>query len=140
MMLFRSVLCVVMLAMACSSSRSNKNQPRFSNLITLNPPGKQKTVASKIYVDSVKFIDYKKEKALLISGNMANGCTYISEASHTSTDETLQLSLKAWKPADKICSQALVPFSFIYDKLSQQELDGYNAVVMNQKSFKIEHE
>jgi len=97
----------------------------------------QQASPSNLYIDSVKMIDYKKNKALLISGNMANGCTYLREASHTVEGDSLKLSMTTWQPADKMCSQALVPFSFIYDDFPQEKLNGKKTMSLNKKSFKI---
>lgn len=138
-MLFRfALLLVFLIALAgCASSQSDQNQPQYPNLVSVNPPNGQKNSPSKAYIDSVKMIDHKGNKALLISGNMANGCTYLLKATHTAADDSLSISLTAWKPADKICSQALVPFSFIYDELSAEELNKRNTMSINQKSFKL---
>lgn len=140
MILFRAVLFLSVVAMACSSSEPEQQQPEYPNLIALNPPDTQQVVSSNVYVDSVKVIDHNNEKALLISGNLASGCTYLRDASHTAAADSLQLSLTAWKPADKMCTQALVPFSFIYEELPSAELETHSRATVNDQTFKLKKE
>lgn len=142
MILLRSILILSLFAVACSSSEPENvdQQPRFPNLISLTQPGDQDTSSSKVYVDSVQWIEYEQKKSLLISGNLANGCTYLQDASHTMAGDSLQISLVAWKPANKMCTQALVPFSFIYDKLPQAIAESHAEVIINQQGFKLKVE
>lgn len=146
MILFRSILVLSLIAVACSSSepeqenQDQNQQPAFPNLIAVNQPGEQQAAPSKVYVDSVKWVDYEGKKALLITGNLPNGCTYIKEASHDTTGNTLRISLDAWKPADKMCTQALVPFSFVYDQLGQADAQAYTDVSVNDKALKLKKE
>lgn len=140
MILLRAALILSLIAVACSSSEPEQQQPEYPNLISLNPPENQQVDSSKIYIDSVKLVDYNQEKALLISGNLSNGCTYLRDASHTMTADSLKLSLTAWKPADKMCTQALVPFSFLYKELPAQKLENHTEARVNQQAFKIEKE
>lgn len=137
MMLFRTLFILPFLVVGCSSSEPESEQAQYPNLITVNTPENQSMEASNAYIDSVKIIDYKKEKALLITGNLANGCTYLKEVSHTANGNALAIILKTWKPADKICSQALVPFSFIYNEMTSTELKRKDSVSVNQQSFII---
>lgn len=139
MILFRAVLFLSVFAIACSSSEPEQ-QPEYPNLTSLNPPDTQQVASSIIYIDSVKVIDHNNEKALLISGNFPNGCTYLRDASHTATADSLQLSLTAWKPADKMCTQALVPFSFIYEELPAAELEQHSRTSVNDQTFKLKQE
>lgn len=147
MILLRSIIILSILAAGCSSSESDnpKNnqsqdkQPAFPNLISLKQPGQIETAPSKVYVDSARWIDYKGNKALLLSGNLPNGCTYIKEVTHTTTSDTLQISLHAWKPANKMCTQALVPFSYIYTRLSPDNLAPHAGFSVNGKSLSLQY-
>lgn len=149
MTLFRCALILSLIAVACSSpepkqsqepEQQNEQASEFPNLISLKQPGEQEIASSKVYVDTIKWVDQQGKNVLLISGNLPNGCTYIKGASHAMTDDSLKITLDAWKPAEKMCTQAMVPFSFIYDKLEMETANTYSKASVNGKPVTISKE
>ncbi len=140
-MKFTSILLALTLAVAaCSSSQpdSGPTAENYPNLVQLRPPGTQKFVSSKVYIDSVNMISRGEQKALLISGNFPDGCTRLQNAGHNIDNDSLIISLTAWKPSDKMCTQAMVPFSFIYENVSKDQMQALPALSINKKNFKIQ--
>jgi hypothetical protein len=136
MKLLSSVLMIAVTFAACSSSKSDadKSSADRSNQIPLNPPTTQQYDQSKVYVDSVNMVD----QGLLISGNLPDGCSKLHKASHTMRNDSLNITLTAWKPSDKMCTQSLVPFSFLYQDLSSQALSNRTSLSINGESFNID--
>lgn len=132
-------LCILLVLMiGCAKSESgNAQQTTYPNLTQLSPPDIQEYTDSKVYVDSVKVIDRDNQKALLIYGNLSNGCTRLHKASHSIENDFLQLTLTGWQPEGKMCSQALVPYSFIYEQVPQEQLERFETVNINGNSYSI---
>jgi len=127
----------VLLALAgCTSSSNNRTlQQPPSDLITLQKPGDTPHQPSKVYVDSVTKVTYKKKTALLVNGTLPDACTKVEEVDHNIKDSTLSLTFKTWRNPDVMCAQVLTSFTFIYDKLSKEELSSHSAVIINGTSY-----
>ncbi len=134
---------LLVLAFACAPDESaNTNsdadmENNYPNLVQLNSAEADSTAPSKVYVDSVEVINVENEKALLISGNFANSCTFLQSVSHSVKSDTLAVSLIARMPADKLCAAVLTPFSFIYDDLPAKLIQNSQYVAINGKQFQI---
>jgi len=88
-----------------------------------------------VYVDSVTKVTYKKKTALLVNGTLPDACTKVEEVDHNIKDSTLSLTFKTWRNPDVMCAQVLTSFTFIYDKLSKEELSSHSAVIINGTSY-----
>lgn len=67
-----------------------------------------------LYVDGVTIAIMESmplQAAAEISGNFADGCTSLGDVVVTRLDNTFYITLKAVRPADQMCTQALVPFT-----------------------------
>lgn len=126
------------MAAGCASSEKNGNDKKdYENLVEIKPPEKQNQEASQVYVDSVKLIDDNRRKALLVSGNFPDGCTHLGQASHTIHNGKIELSLSAWRNPEMMCTQVLTPFSFIYDKLAEEDLEKQSSVLVNGTTYEL---
>lgn len=121
----------------CASS-DPKLTDSYPNLTELQQPEGTPHQDGKVYIDSLKKITLEEGNAFLISGKLADGCTYLQTISHKETEEnTIHLEVTAWRHADKICTQALVPFSYIYRELSNSQIDHYSEIFINGKKYSI---
>ena len=129
--LFSATLILAVMLAACSSSNSDTdNSPtEHPNQTLLNPPESQQYDQSRVYIDSVSIV----EQGLLISGNLPDGCSKLHEVSHSLQNDSLSISLSAWKPADKMCTQAVTPFSFTYKKIGRDQLQNAAVISVNKK-------
>ena len=135
-LLFISSLLV--LVSTCVSSEKNSNRKEdFSNLVSLNPPGEQKQEDSNIYIDTVQAITLEEQKALLISGSFPDACTHLKSATDTLTNDTLKITLKAWRETDRMCAQVLTSFSYIYEGIPEEVLNNRSTVTINNSSYPI---
>jgi hypothetical protein len=130
------------LAAGCASSDKDEGQSgdsNFKNQVKLNPPESQNQQDSKVYIDSVEVVTYNDAKALLISGNFPDGCTHLGKATHTLHNGMLEVSLSAWRDPDQMCIQALTPFSFVYDELTQSDanLEQRSSVTVNGTIYEL---
>lgn len=138
-----SSLLVAFLAAACSSSEPEQGPDEAStksypNLTQLSPPDTARQhQPANVYIDSVTLISRNSRTALLISGNLPDGCSKLGEARHTMAGDTLRLTLSAWKPSDRMCTQALVPFSYIYDQFPNKAVQPGGSVVVNEDTYKV---
>ena len=129
-------LFMIFAVAACSSPKTKpetENTQQYPDLTQLSKPGTQDYDQSKISVDSVKTV----EQGLLIAGALPDGCSKLREASHAMQGDTLRINLSAWKPADKMCTQVLTPFTFIYKELSEQKITNAAATLVNGKKYII---
>lgn len=126
------LIAALILIASCTSSSQNKQlQELPDDLITLQQPGDTPHQPSKVYIDSVTQVVIKQQSVLLISGTFPDACTKLKEATHTTEGNTVSLDLKAWRNPDVMCAQVLTSFSFIYDKLSQDELSSHSQITIN---------
>lgn len=128
-----------LLSAACASSQNKKEIQKsdYPHLIELTEPENDRYAESKIYVDSVEHAYLDKESVLLIHGEFPDGCTYLREASHTLEDDQLELSLKSWRDRDEMCTQALEPFSFIFEDITADELENLDTLYVNDSPYPI---
>lgn len=85
---------------------------------------------SKVYVDSVKKVSQNGEAALKIFGNYPDSCTYLQGVNHRLENGEIHLQLTALRK-DMMCTQMLVPFSFVYEGLTEKEISGHSKVIIN---------
>src|SRR5699024_987739 len=135
--LWLAVLTIVHLA-GCTTSTPVAQKAYEPHLMPLHPPNEGQAVTSyPAHIDTVRIIEKDHQKALLVSGKLPNGCAKLGKAKIIASD-TLTLQLWAWQPEELMCTQALVPFSFIFDGLPQKQLEGQVQVQINNQHFKIQ--
>lgn len=135
---FLLFLTVSLLAAACASSEKNSNRKEdFPNLVNLNPPDDQKQEESNIYIDTVEYITLEDQKALLISGSFPDACTHLKSATDSLENDTLKITLKAWRETDKMCAQVLTSYSYIYEGIPKEVLENRSTVTINNRSYPI---
>lgn len=129
-------LAVLILIVGCASS-SNKHNQDYEDLVSLQKPQDQPHRTSKIYIDSLKQITHEQESALLIHGTFPDACTKLEEVTHRVENDSLYLDLKAWRNPDKMCSQVLTPFSYIYEKLSEEDFASHSEIIINDTAYNL---
>lgn len=129
----------IMAAGCTSSEKNDKNRQSFEHLVDLVPPEKQQAREnSKIYIDSVRVVSFDDAKALLVSGNFPDGCTHLGQVSHAFENGKLRLKLMAWRDPDMMCTQALTPFSYVYEKVPAEKIETISSVDINGSTFELE--
>lgn len=132
------LLTATIVSFGCASSEKNSNKEKeYPNLVSLNPPEDQKQEESNIYIDTVESITQNKQKALLISGSFPDGCTHLKAAKYSIAEDTLKISLEAWREAEMMCAQVLTSFSFIYDEIPEQSLKSASSVMVNGRMYRV---
>lgn len=125
-----------LLAIGCASSSQNSNNPdSYENLVSIEQPDDEPNRPSKVYIDSVNTVTENNKETLLISGTFPDACTKISSVTHHTQNDSLHLDIEAWRNPDQMCSQVLTPFSYLYDQLSDEELDSYSQVIINNTAY-----
>lgn len=133
----RALLFIAFILTACASSPPVQHA-RFLNRLELSPPGNnQAAIPAALYIRSVQVVNWHRAKALLISGKLPNGCARLKKAVITGNNDSLHLKLRAWQPAEATCTQALVPFSFIFDQFPPQKLRQASVIQINNQRYKI---
>lgn len=132
------LLAGIIMAGGCASSEKNDAHKKgYVNLVEVRAPEQQNHEDSKVYIDSVQFIDDNNRRVLLISGNFPDGCTHLGQASHTTHTGKVELSLSAWRDPDMMCTQALTPFSFIYDDLTKEDFKQQSTLLVNGTTYEL---
>lgn len=127
------------LFMAAGCASSDPELPdSYPNLTELQQPESTPYQEGKVYIDSLKQITIEEGKALLISGKLADGCTHLRDITHQETeDSALRVKVTAWRHADKMCTQALVSFSYIYREVSNSQMNHYSDILINGKKYSL---
>lgn len=136
-----SGLSAVLIVISCGCAPSQQNEDPeelYQNLVTLNPPEDQSSREdSQVYLDSVDIISSQDRQSLVIHGSFPDGCTSLDSAEHSLHNDTLTVNLSAWRNPDLMCSQVLTQFTFIYNKLKDQEFINLSTVIVNGTTFNI---
>ena len=135
------ILTSLFIICSCASSskddQQSNSQSEYPNLVELQTPKKSTVESGKAYVDSVKKVTNDSQTALLISGNFADGCTHLESVTHSTQNDSLALELSTWRDPDAMCTQALTPFSFIYDDMDGEELSNYSQISIKEKTYSL---
>lgn len=118
-----------------SSSKNNVDPESYENLTSIQKPGEKPFKQAKVYIDSVKMVWVNNHPALLINGTFPDGCTKLQEVTHRIHNDSLYLDMKAWRNPNMMCTQALTPFTYIYDQLSKKHYQSYNHININSTTF-----
>ena len=130
-MLLLFVLAAFLCIAGCSSTASFTaiTEQEKSLLIETNPPTVKQYQELSVYLTSIVKRKIANQPALLVKGELPNGCARLADVSYSySIDErgtdgkTLVIQLSAWKKQGEVCSQQLVPFTYPIENLSTQEI------------------
>ncbi len=119
----------------CASSQKSDNVKSLENLVSIQEPGDEPHNPSKVYIDSVKKITINDSPGLLISGTFPDACTKIQQVTHHTSDNSLYIDIKAWRNPEQMCAQVLTPFSYLYHKMTEEELSTYSKAIINERSY-----
>jgi len=109
------------------------------HLITAQQPDVDQYRTVNVYIDSVRIYEHDGQKVLLIKGNLPNPCSTLKPVSHEITDpKHLQLKVEAWQPEDKMCTQVLQPFAYLYDKVPADQLSQITNVQVGKNTYSLE--
>ncbi len=86
------------------------------------PPDEVETTGATVFLESVERIQRPDTAYLLIKGNFANGCSRLKEVSHIIEEHTLTLNIEAWQPKNRMCTQVLTPFTYLYTRPKSDEV------------------
>lgn len=117
---FYLVMVALFLAAACSTPQKTAQKTDIQ--------------PSKVYVDSVKTVNQNGTAGLKIFGRFPDSCTYLEDANHSLKNGAIHLQLIAQRES-AMCTQMLVPFSFVYNKLTEEEISGHSKVVINGMAY-----
>lgn len=131
-------IAVLLLGCASSNDQSTPDE-RYPNLVELMPEEGVGVQPASIYIDSVKLIDYQREPVLLVKGNFPDGCIHIGGADHQLSDGYPSITITAWKNTEAICTQALVPFSFIYRQLPGEYVTSLDSIFVNNNLYPVNY-
>lgn len=107
----------------------------YENLVNTQKPGDEPSKQAKVYIDSVKKVWVNNKPALLINGTFPDGCTKLQQVTHHIDNDSLYLDIKAWRNPNMMCTQALSPFTYIYDQLSKKQHQSHSHININGTSF-----
>lgn len=78
------------------------------------PVDRETVTGGRAYVESVEvrlLESFPVQAEIVIRGNLSDGCTTIAEIRQERTDSTFNLTIVTNRPADAVCTEALVPFA-----------------------------
>ena len=115
-----SAITLLLVALAfvvsgCLPTRANARPGTGQQPTPAAEPGTGEPVAGgRAYIDSVEvqlMESFPLQAQAIISGNLSDGCTTIEEIRQERTDDAFTLTVITARPADAMCTEALVPFS-----------------------------
>lgn len=104
------------------------------DIMSIEMPDTPDIVVHDAYIHSMEKVKYKGKKVLLIRGSLPNGCSKLYHVKKAIDGETLTLTIETWRPKHKVCTQALKPFTFIYDGLGYFEYKSVTHYKINGKT------
>jgi hypothetical protein len=120
-----------------SSDQKQESNTTFSHRVELHQPGDVTHEAAQTYIDSVARVTFKSREGLQITGSFSDGCTRLQDVTHTVINDSLTIQLSAWRNTDRMCTQALMPFSYFYHKLSPDQLNNFSTVTINDQTYAL---
>jgi len=134
--LFLSSVALILIA-GCASSSNNEIHPdSFPDLVKLQQPGPNtKHQPSKVYIDSVETASLNRQPVLIMHGTFPDGCTNLNSVSHTVRNDSLFVDITAWRDPEKLCTQVLTPFTYIYQKITADDLSLHSEVTINGSTY-----
>lgn len=138
MRLLLYTITIFALIIGCaSSSQKSDSVESYENLINIQKPDNEPHQLSKVYIDSVKKITDNDKPVLVISGTFPDACTKLQNVTHRTTADSLYMDIKAWRNPDMMCSQVLTPFSYVYNNITEKELNTHSEVIINGSTYSL---
>lgn len=133
-------LMLLIFLYSCASTEQDRDlESSYENLVSLEQPAaNQQQEESILYLDSAQKIRSQGQLAVLIRGSFPDGCSRLGSATHVVENDTLKITLGAWRDPDMMCSQALTSFSFIYPAISEDLLKQHDQLRINNKTYKLQ--
>ena len=105
----------------------------LSNVISIVSPNTSDIVLHQAYLHSLEKVKINGKHVLLIRGDLPDACSKLYHVNKAIDGETLTLTISTWKPKNVNCTQALKPFTFIYDGLGYFEYKSVTHYKINGK-------
>lgn len=128
-------ISLALLASCASSNNEQINLDSVEHLVQLKSPGDEPSKTSRVYIDSVKLVTADDRLGLLIGGTFPDACTNLKNVTHHVRNDSLHMNFETWRNPNVMCAQVLTPFTYFYDKISDDELSSYSAVIINGSSY-----
>lgn len=87
-----------------------------------SPPDDMEVASATVYLESIERVQQPDTAFLVVKGNFANGCSHLQDVSHIIEDHTLTLDIEGWQPKNRLCTQVLTPFTYLYTRLTTDEV------------------
>lgn len=109
------IIALAFVVSGCLPTRANARPGTGQQPTPAVEPGTGEPVAGgRAYIDSVEIQlleSFPLQAQAIITGNLSDGCTTIDEIRQERTDDTFTLTVVTTRPADAMCTEALVPFA-----------------------------
>ncbi|MEL7833794.1 hypothetical protein [Fodinibius sp. Rm-B-1B1-1] len=129
------------LIIGCASSSKNSDKiDSLEHLVAIEQPDDEPNEMAKVYIDSLKTIQHNNTRSLLIHGTFPDGCTKLRAVSHHLDGDSLSMDISAWRNPNMMCTQALTPFSYLYDGITEEELNSHKQIFINGTPFSLNYE
>jgi inhibitor of cysteine peptidase len=123
-LLILSVLTIALLLVACTAqglepaapqSTPAPDTPVDSNEppMSLPPVNMENVIVGEAYVESVELLileSFPVQVHAVVKGHLADGCTSIGEVEQTRKDNVITITVSTVRPAEAMCTMALIPF------------------------------
>jgi len=115
--------------MGCSSTEEFKSitQDEKAKLITVSEPTGKNYRKVTVFVTSVEKRDTPNGSVLLVKGQLPNSCARLLNVSYnlemnSSVNKTFELQISAWKNRNEMCTQQMMPFTYLIEDLSSKKI------------------
>ncbi len=135
-LLLTTSLLMVFLA-GCATTKAPSLAERFPNLVEVDPPNRIPYIQQEFSIELVEPILVGKHTALHIQGTLPTGCTKVLRVSDKWLPEILNLEMVGWQKVQESCTQAAIPFSYIFTNMTQEPWEQIKLVTVNGKEFKF---
>lgn len=118
-----------------NDSRADSVLP--SDTISVTKPSDSNYNIGSVFVDHVSKFEHDGHMQFKIAGALPDGCSNLYKVQSSIKENELHLNLKSWRPSGVMCTQALVDFTYISERMDSEELKDVTHFVFNNEKAEL---
>lgn len=133
------LLLIVIILTSCGSGNATMEKTELpEDTIDIQSPPNDNYSVGRVYLSEIKRITVDGSAKLIIEGHLPESCSrlYTARLDFTSDSEAT-LDMRSWRPADQMCMQVLVKFTYIFDDIDDDRISSISYIEHNGEQKEI---
>ncbi len=77
----------------------------------------------RVFIHEVRQVTLNDKPALVVKGSLPESCSRLLHAGlNVVSNELAELEMTSWRPADEMCLQVLVDFTYIFEQIDDERI------------------